>query len=568
MPSIAEVPPTGLGKLLTEAGFSVPTHQGNYRWTLQQAKQLFDDVLGAIDRKDDAYFVGLMVLMQSTNQREWIVLDGQQRLTTTIMILAAIRNWLRGYTEYMEFARQLQDTYIGNKEFGETKINPRLCLNVANHDAFEAHVVNEIPLEKTTAYVKALKRHDPNKGMLEVALYCNTRLAEILKGKPTKEAFEIIKTLVKYLRDNVIVIRLVVSSDANAYTIFETLNDRGLELTPLDLVKNYLFGRVDTGKHGMRLKNMEARWVQMLGTLTNVKPVSFLKAYWTSRHGRIQTSNLFETLKEKYKSSDDAEKLSIEMLSVAEQYTALDSYDDPIWSNYPTRVRETVRSLKILGAQQSHSVLLAALAMFDAGEFDRLIRLMETIIVRYQLIGGGRTGALEIACARLAPMIFEKKITSAGKAFPELKDVYPDDDEFQAAFALKEETDNPTVAYLLKRLEKQERINVDGAKAKDLDPGAALAVEHILPRNPTEDWTKIFPDEDERGSAIYRLGNLCLLSQDKLGRKKFELKKPTFAASDLHLTSDIAKQADWNFKAIEWRQAKLAKLAPSVWRYP
>ncbi len=129
MPSIAEVPPTGLGKLLTEAGFSVPTHQGNFRWTLQQAKQLFDDVLGAIDRKDDAYFVGLMVLMQSTNPRDWIVLDGQQRLATTIMILAAIRNWLRGYTQYMEFARQLQDTYIGNKEFGETKINPRLCLS-------------------------------------------------------------------------------------------------------------------------------------------------------------------------------------------------------------------------------------------------------------------------------------------------------------------------------------------------------------------------------------------------------------------------------------------------------
>jgi hypothetical protein len=399
-------------------------------------------------------------------------------------------------------------------------------LNVANHDAFEAHIVNEIPLEKTAAYAKALKKHDPNKGMLEVDLYCNNRLGEIVRGKSTKDAFETIKALVKYLRDSVIVIRLVVSSDANAYTIFETLNDRGLELTPLDLVKNYLFGRVDvSGGKGHKLKNMEARWVQMLGMLVNVKPVNFLKAYWTSRHGRIQTSNLFEALKDKYKTADEAEKLSIEMLGGAEQYSALDSYDDPIWSGYPVRVRETVRSLKILGAQQSHSVMLAALATFDPNEFDRLARLMETIIVRYQLIGGGRTGALEIACARLAPMIFEKKITSTSKAFGELKDVYPDDDEFRLAFATKEETDNPTVAYLLKRLEKEERQIVDGSKAKDLDPGASLAVEHILPKNPTEDWMKVFPDQEEREGAIYRLGNLCLLSDDKLEHFPFVLNR-------------------------------------------
>lgn len=134
-------------------------------------------------------------------------------------------------------------------------------------------------------------------------------------------------------------------------------------------------------------------------------------------------------------------------------------------------------------------------------------------------------------------------------------------------FAAKEETDNPTVAYLLKRLEKEERRTVDGAQAKDLDPGVSLAVEHILPKNPTEDWIKNFPDQDERESAIYRLGNLCLLGEDKLGRKKFELKKPTYKISDLHLTREVSKQDDWTMKSIEWRQAKLAKLAVSAWRF-
>src|SRR5262245_52933736 len=93
----------------------------------------------------------------------------------------------------------------------------------------------------------------------------------------------------------------------------------------------------------------KTRWVQMIATLANVKPGNFLKAFWTSRHGRVQKTNLFEHIKKEYDSVESAVDLSVEMLSVAEQYTALENSEDLVWTPYPG-IRETIRSLKLLGA--------------------------------------------------------------------------------------------------------------------------------------------------------------------------------------------------------------------------
>ena len=123
---------------------------------------------------------------------------------------------------------------------------------------------------------------------------------------------------VEYLRDQVTVVKLTVTSEGAAYTIFETLNDRGLDLSPLDLVKNHLYSRAAQTPH--RLRDMESRWVQMMATLANVSADAFLKAYWASRHGRIRTPQLSETFKSTYADGNGAIEVSQDMLRAAEQY--------------------------------------------------------------------------------------------------------------------------------------------------------------------------------------------------------------------------------------------------------
>jgi uncharacterized protein with ParB-like and HNH nuclease domain len=92
----------------------------------------------------------------------------------------------------------------------------------------------------------------------------------------------------KFIRDSVSVVRLIVPDEANASQVFETLNDRGQDLSSMDLVKNHLFGLVHNPKTPNRLRDMELRWAQMMQILSNSKPDEFLKVYWTSRKGRVQ----------------------------------------------------------------------------------------------------------------------------------------------------------------------------------------------------------------------------------------------------------------------------------------
>jgi len=293
-------------------------------------------------------------------------------------------------------------------------------------------------------------------------------------------------TLVNFLREKVGVVKLIVPDEEMAYTIFETLNDRGLELSPLDLVKNHLFGRA-ASHSAPRVKLMEARWTQMMQTLANVRADNFLKAFWTSRHGRIRTRNLFDVFKKQYPSADAANDLSLDMLETSEQYAALETADDPIWARHSERARRTVRSFKVIGSQQTHPVMLSALAKFDPAEVERLLRLLEVGIVRYLLILGGNTGRFETTCAILARKIYAGEVKTATAAHTELSSVYPTDNEFRHAFEIKEEENNPKAQYFLRQLEIEAQRVAQGEMPGELEPGT-LTVEHILPKNPGREW--------------------------------------------------------------------------------
>src|SRR5206468_438178 len=131
----------------------------------------------------------------------------------------------------------------------------------------------------------------------EAVIVAHERVKKIAQASGTPaQAAEKLFGLVKFIRDNARVIRLIVTNAGIAYTIFETLNDRGIDLSPLDLVKNHVFSKA-ASQSPATLRDMEARWTQMMATLASVRSVgNFLKAFWTSRHGRIRSTNLFDEL--------------------------------------------------------------------------------------------------------------------------------------------------------------------------------------------------------------------------------------------------------------------------------
>jgi len=567
---ITESPATGIGKLLNENRFVVPSHQRDYSWTEDEVVELFDDIEAAIAAGHKEYFLGLVVF-QGGQADELTVLDGQQRLATVVIILAAIRDWLRQYSEYVDDSQSIQHSHIGRRDLGAKEIQPRLTMSSANNPTFIECVVGSVPLADIIAKKNSLKRQDRSRRLLEATIYAHERVRKMAQdaGNPAQAAIKFFE-FVKYLRDSARVIRLVVTSAGIAYTIFETLNDRGIDLSPLDLVKNHVFGRA-ASQSPATLRDMEARWAQMMATLASVRSVgNFLKAFWTSRHGRIRSRNLFDELSEKYPNAETAIELSIDMLAAAEFYAALEVSDDPTWAAYDPEARASVRDLKILGWQLFYPVALSALAKFAPAEMRRLLHLIEVLIVRHLLTMSGSTGKLETSAAILARKIYSGEVSTAAQAFQELKDYYPTDADFKTFFATKLESNNQKAQYLLRRIEQEAIRQEQSGQADELSPGT-LTVEHVLPRNPGNEWSAIInADPTIVDDCAYRLGNMCLLSEGgnlKIAAKSFADKQPILQKSRLVTTAAIAKHSDWDRRNIDHHQLYLAKLAAATWRF-
>jgi len=564
-----ESPTIGIGRFLREGGqFIVPPHQRDFSWTEDEIEQLVADVQEAKRMNHPEYFIGLMVFMPS-DHRTYTILDGQQRLVTTTLLLAAIRSWLREMG-FREDADQIQATFIASRELGSREYNPTLMLNQQNNPYYLRFVVNECTLEELNSTLGGLKRYDPNRRLLEAVILCRSCIGKLAgeNENPPSDGAERLFELVRYFEDSVKIVRLAVQSEANAYTVFETLNDRGLDLSVLDLVKNHVFGRAG---NETRLRDIQGLWTQMMANLAGVAADEYLKVWWTTRYGRVQTPQLFPQFKSRVSDGNRALHTSEDMLRASEIYSVLDIADDPLWSNISQKARQRIRYLRLLGAQQLRPILLAAVEHFENAEQERLLHLLEVLIVRYQLIGGGRTGRLEIACARLANRIYRSEVTTASAARDTLRDILPSDEEFRSAFILKQERNNQKAKYILSCLEIQcRRAEGNAPLGDELEPSTTLTVEHIFPKSVGTGWRPIVDaDPTVPEECTYKLGNLCLLTSvnRNLGTSPFEEKKQTFLQSDLSLTREIAVELVWNRRSIEQRQARLASLAVAYWRF-
>ena len=509
--TVSEAPTTGLGKLLTENRFFVPTHQRDYRWDEDRVRKLFDDLVEAMERGDSFYFIGLMVFMRSSDDR-LRVLDGQQRLATAIIIFSALRAWFGRIESDSDTAPNLQRDFIGRSEYGDIKVRPKLSFNLNNDERFQRYVVSGSPLSDIKKERLALSKYAPNADLLAAILYCHERVGQLASELSSEaEAKTYFTNFIKFIRDSVVVVRLTVPSEANAFRVFETLNDRGLDLSAVDLIKNYLFG-IAHDKSANLLHDIENRWSQLTQELTDVKEADFLRVYWTSRYGRTQLDDIFEAVRATVKTSDDAQRLTVDLLQAAEHYVAVESPGDAVWTRYSEKTKVHLLSLGVLDSKQVRPVLLAAIKRFSAEEFERLVWLLEVVVVRWQLIGGRRTGAIEIACARLAERIWNERVQTARGARDELNGIYTSDQEFREAFSVKEGLTNQKAAYVLKAIEMEERRRLSSKTAGDLQPGQFMTIEHILPKNPGDEWRAETTTDPNLVSECALRNRQCLLA--------------------------------------------------------
>jgi hypothetical protein len=304
----------GLGSIIQDGRLNVPRYQRSYAWKKQNVEQFFDDIAGALDEGEPEYFLGSIVLAGSNGAVE--VVDGQQRLATSIILAAAIRDQLLEMGE-TERAGKVSDDYLAKVDRRTLDLEPRLKLNDIDHPFFQNAILLK-PDDRKQGPMPQRESHRRIQAAMDVAA---ERAKAIAKSAGTNAVSKLLDWT-DYLDKKAKVIKVNVRDDANAFTIFETLNDRGLTLAISDLLKNFLFSRaVD------RIAEVQAAWMAMQGVLETVSDedviVDFIRHLWSYQYGLTREKQLYMRIKEKTRTKSDAVKLATTLESTAHVYVGL-----------------------------------------------------------------------------------------------------------------------------------------------------------------------------------------------------------------------------------------------------
>lgn len=556
-----EVRLDGIGHLLADRYIVVPRFQRAYSWTKEQIDELLRDLADAIRQKHTEYFLGTIVLTKHESARH-AVIDGQQRLATISILLCAIRNYFlkAGDTDR---ADELHRTYLARKELRGLTETAHLTLMAADNAFYESHILTR-PEIGAKAKGASKRAAGASRTRLETAMQLCMEHVDTL-AKTTHNAAEVLLDWVEYLNDKAKVIAVEVNDEAAAYTIFEVLNDRGLELSVSDLLKNYIF-RVAADK----VDETQAHWTTMVGILegsgAEEKALkTFIRHFWASRNGVTREKDLYDKIRQYVTSKQRAVTFAHDLAELARVYAALDNPSDALWKDYGAAARESIEALQLLKATQIRPLLLAIVDHFEMNEVRKALPMLVCWTVRFMIVGKLGSGPLESGYAERAQEVSAKKIKTAAKLFQASTGFLASDSDFEQSFAVARSSAHYLARFYLRVLEKQSTSTVRGELI--VNPSIeAVTLEHIMPQTRDPHWLTIKAEDHD--AYENRLGNLALLDKtlnEKSGNLPFNEKVKALAKSSISLTSKVADYKAWDTSTIEERQKQLAKLAVKTW---
>lgn len=475
--------------------YRVPPFQRDYSWTAEEWDDLWQDIMGLRgDDAETAHYMGYLVL-QTTDSKNFDVIDGQQRLTTlSVLVLAAISHLKDLSTEEEDHqarrATQLRNSYIGYLDPVTLIPQSKLSLNRHNERFYQDYLVPlaTIPRRGLNASEHLLRK---------AFLWCKDKI-----GHDVGTDGEAIARFIDQIVDKLFFTVITVDDELNAFKVFETLNARGVRLSSTDLLKNYLFSVVSgEGAHETELRTLEERWEAIVGLLGSESFPEFLRIFWNSRNRLVRKSDLFKTIRRAIRTKAEAFSLVRELDSHVRIYSALRNPTDDEWT--PAE-REYLRQLQMFNVRQPLAILLAAhirFAQIQRRDFERILRAIAVISFRYNVICSKLTNEQETTYNQIAQQLTQGSLNDSSAVLRALVSLYPEDREFKAAFTDKElrttsSRNNKVVRYILFEIEK----HVSG-KEFEIET-ARYSVEHVLPERPDGEWSQF--DEAQHERSLYR----------------------------------------------------------------
>ena len=543
--------------------YRVPPYQRDYAWTQQEWEDLWNDVVELRGESDGRHYMGALVV-QAHGDREFFVIDGQQRLATISLLALAVIDKLRRMADEgaddarnRERATELRNRFIGEKDPASLVESSRLRLNETDDPFYQDYLVQlREPLNP-----RGLPRSN---ALLWHCFRYFSKQIDALDVGAGNAGEEVARVLSETVARRLLFILITVDDELDAYTLFETLNARGLELTTTDLLKNYFFSKVRTGTDVDALKR---RWRALIGTVTQERFPDFLRYHLLCEHPEIRRQRLFKLVRDRVRTPEQTFEFMTALEERAELFAALGDVNHGYWIDRPV-ARPFVRELNLFGVRQLTPVFFAAWGRFSDDDFVRLLKLAGIIAFRYSVVGGLNPNPLERVSHLAAKAVLDGRANRPGAVFRRLGPIYVEDERFESDFARwtvgSRGARGRLAKYVLAKLEADA-----GGRAVDpeTDPGT---IEHVLPENPAGGWAEAFPPE-RWDAAVDRLGNLTLLERAlnrEVGNAAYPAKRAAYASSTYELTRGIADLApeEWTPALLDERQRRLAARAVRLWR--
>jgi uncharacterized protein with ParB-like and HNH nuclease domain len=556
--------------------YKIPRYQRPYSWTVDEVSDLWNDL-----KEEESVFLGSFVFNYERYDEEGFVevIDGQQRLITLTILMALLRDFYKELGESRK-SNKTQEI-IAHTHPVTLKEDYRLKCGDTLNKFFNENIQNE-----NSDILATNPKRKEEKTIKENYKFLKEKIKDELKSfSDQSKKIQYIDGLKQRIFDFKI-IWIKIENDEDAYSIFETVNARGADLTAADLLKNYLFGKLPKKEDGIDIA--KETWLNIENNVEGAKgPLNvskFIRYFWLSKYSFVSEKKLYKEIK---RTISDPSGFLTDVFDASEYYYKItsdsagindwvDEFDD---RKKAQRIIETLSGLRVMGITQCYSLLFCLLlnkARIDF-DFSDTFKTIEKYHFAYSAICKLPGNTVERLYFNTSKEIHEAlKITDEQKRTKNIQRAlsnfknnleYPDRGFFIEKFMEVEYKNYPLVIYIFSNIEralgKVEEKTINFTKVN---------IEHVLPQDPTLWKLK----KEQVNDYVNKLGNLTLIAKKingPMGNKELKEKVKLFKDSDLNINKDLLLKFEdlkyeWGEKEISNRQRELAEYAYDVvWKF-
>ena len=555
-----------LGSFLGNEKLFIPEYQRGYSWEETQLDDFWIDLIEIYQEKTrDEHFLGQVVIHKNKEDGKRYIIDGQQRISTTIILLDILRTKFKEIADSTnnndanDDAEDINTKYIGR--VSESKKEQYLSMGGVDKEFFINYIQARGPIDYSDRKFEKKRLRPSNYNIFYASKFFEDKVSKFITKKSPNEYIELNKLYQCLI--NQFILMTVETDDINeAYIIFESLNARGKSLETADLLKNHILRVAQSD-----LSSATETWNTIIDNLDNIDPTKFIRYYWNSTNRFAREKDLFKALRKDIKTQSDVNTLLANLRFLSKVCAAIlhpeDNKDFDL-----TELNERLIEMQKLDASSYIPVIFALrLQNYSEEDINEVLKAIETLVVRNFVVSGLVANKYELEFAQIAKSISDKSWSphnnppTKDDILKKLYSLMVSDEEFINNFKVFNSKKNAVIRYLLRKIN-----NYDISETKIVDDSNRVHVEHILPQKINDEWIN-FNDEDHE-TYLWRLGNLTLLGQEYNNRAKnkgFDKKKEIYKKSEIKMTRDLVSIDDWTTFTIVKRQEDFAEIALRIW---